>query len=124
MAGGKVLLIEDNLLDLELAVDLLEIIGLEVITAVTAEDGIELAKSESPDLILMDINLPGMDGFTATRIIKEDTKTNRIPVVAMSANAMKGDEDKAIEAGSMGYIMKPIDTKEFTKYIEKVISDV
>lgn len=124
MAEGKVLIIEDNSLILELVVNLLEKIGLEVITAVTAENGIELAKSESPDLILMDIGLPGMDGLTATRIIKEDTKTNKIPVVAMSSHAMKGDEEKAIEAGCTDYITKPLDTKEFTKYVEKMISDV
>jgi CheY-like chemotaxis protein len=111
MAEGKVLLIEDNPSILALVVDLLEIIGLKVITAVTAEDGIELARSESPDLILMDIGLPGMDGLTAIRIIKEDTKINKIPVVAMSSHAMKGDKDKAIEAGCMGYITKPLDTK-------------
>lgn len=124
MAEGKVLIIEDNSLILELVVNLLEKIGLEVITAVTAENGIELAKSESPDLILMDIGLPDMDGLTATRIIKEDTKTNKIPVVAMSSHAMKGDEEKAIEAGCTDYITKPLDTKEFTKYVEKMISDV
>jgi CheY-like chemotaxis protein len=124
MAEGKVLLIEDNPSILALVVDLLEIIGLKVITAVTAEDGIELARSESPDLILMDIGLPGMDGLTATRIIKEDTKINKIPVVAMSSHAMKGDKDKAIEAGCMGYITKPLDTKEFMKYVEKIISEV
>lgn len=124
MAEGKVLIIEDNSLILELVVNLLEKIGLEVITAVTAENGIELAKSESPDLILMDIGLPGMDGHTATRIIKEDIKTNKIPVVAMSSHAMKGDEEKAIEAGCTDYITKPLDTREFTKIVEKMISDV
>jgi CheY-like chemotaxis protein len=124
MAEGKVLLIEDNPSILALVVDLLEIIGLKVITAVTAEDGIELARSESPDLILMDIGLPGMDGLAATRIIKEDTKINKIPVVAMSSHAMKGDKDKAIEAGCMDYITKPLDTKEFMKYVEKIISEV
>lgn len=124
MAEGKVLVIEDNPANLDLVVALLEIIGLDVISAMTAEDGIELAKAESPDLILMDISLPGMDGLTATRIIREDAKTSKIPVVAMSSHAMKGDKEKAIEAGCMGYIMKPLDTKEFIKYVEKVISDV
>jgi len=113
MTEGKVLLIEDNPLNLELAVDLLEIDGHEVLTATTAEKGIELAKKETPDLILMDISLPGMDGLEATRILKKDETTKNIPIVAMSAHAMKGDEEKAREAGCVGYIKKPIDTKSF-----------
>lgn len=117
MAEGKVLLIEDNPLNMELAVDLLEIGGYEVLTATTAEEGIELAQKETPDLILMDISLPGIDGLEATRILKKDKKVKDVPIVAMSAHAMPGDEEKAIEAGCVGYITKPIDTKSL---IEKV----
>ncbi len=119
MAEGKVLLIEDNPLNMELAVDLLGIGGYEVITATTAEEGIELAKKETPDLILMDISLPGIDGLEATRILKKDKKVKDIPIVAMSAHAMTGDKEKAIEAGCVGYITKPIDTKSLVKQVQE-----
>ena len=119
MANGKVLLIEDNPLNMELAVDLLELGGHEVLTATTAEEGIELAQKEIPDLILMDISLPGMDGLEATRILKKDEKLKDIPIVAMSAHAMKGDKEKAMEAGCVGYITKPIDTKSFVESVKE-----
>ncbi len=119
MAEGKVLLIEDNPLNMELAVDLLEIGGFEVLKATTAEEGIELAKKETPDLILMDISLPGMDGLEATRILKKDKTVKDIPIVAMSAHAMTGDEEKAMKAGCVGYITKPIDTKSLVERVKE-----
>lgn len=119
MAEGKVLLIEDNPLNMELAVDLLEIGGYEVLTATTAEEGIELAQKETPDLILMDISLPGIDGLEATRILKKDKKVKDVPIVAMSAHAMPGDKEKAIEAGCVGYITKPIDTKSLVERVKE-----
>ncbi len=119
MAKGKVLLIEDNLLNMELAVDLLELGGYEVFTAITAEEGIELAQKEIPGLILMDISLPGMDGLEATRILKKDNKLKDVPIVAMSAHAMKGDKEKAMEAGCVGYITKPIDTKSLVEKVQE-----
>lgn len=119
MAEGKVLLIEDNPLNMELAVDLLELGGYEVLTATTAEEGIELAQKETPDLILMDISLPGMDGLEATRILKKDKKVKDVPIVAMSAHAMTGDKEKAMEAGCVGYITKPIDTKSLVERVKE-----
>lgn len=119
MAEGKVLLIEDNPLNMELAVDLLELGGYEVLTATTAEEGIELAQKETPDLILMDISLPGIDGLEATRILKKDKKVKDVPIVAMSAHAMTGDKEKAMEAGCMGYITKPIDTKSLVERVKE-----
>jgi CheY-like chemotaxis protein len=109
----KVLVIEDNPLNLELATDLLEACGFEVISAQTAEAGINLAQESQPDLILMDLSLPGMDGLQATKALKADLQTADIPIVAVTAHAMKGDEQKALDAGCEAYITKPIDTRIF-----------
>lgn len=113
----KVLLIEDNLMNMELATDLLEAAGYEVLKAERAEVGIALAVTEQPDIILMDIALPGMDGLEATRRIKNDDRTNHIPIVALTASAMLGDDDRARSAGCCGYIAKPIDTRMFAKTV-------
>jgi len=121
MAGEKVLVIEDNPMNMQLAVDLLEVAGYITFQAETAEKGIELAKAESPDLILMDISLPGMDGLTATGILKQDPDIKDIPIVALTAHAMKGDEEKALSAGCIDYITKPIDTKSFPKTVGRFI---
>jgi len=114
MAGEKILIIEDNPMNMDLAVDLLELAGFNVVQAETAEKGIALAKAELPDIILMDISLPGMDGLTATKILKADDLTKEIPVIATTAHAMKGDEEKAMAAGCNGYLTKPINTKTFS----------
>ena len=114
----KILIIEDNPLNMELAADLLSIAGYEVLQATTAERGIQLAQSVLPDLILMDTSLPGMDGLQATMILKSESATEHIPVVSLTANAMKGDEERAREAGAMAYVTKPIDTRTFVRDIE------
>jgi len=121
MTGQKILIVEDNLMNLELATDLLEVAGYVIIQAGTAEEGIKLARAESPDLILMDISLPGMDGLEATGILKQDPMTKDITVIALTAHAMRGDEEKAVAAGCTGYIMKPIDTREFPKDVARFI---
>ncbi len=121
MAGEKILIVEDNLMNLELATDLLEVAGYVIIQAGTAEEGIKLARAESPDLILMDISLPGMDGLEATGDLKQNPTTKDIPVIAITAHAMKGDEKKALAAGCAGYIMKPIDTRAFPKTVTRFI---
>ena len=121
MASEKILIIEDNPMNMELATDLLEAAGYVVIQAGTAEEGIELARVEFPDLILMDISLPGMDGLEATGVLKQDPAAKDIPVIAMTAHAMKGDERKARAAGCAGYITKPIDTREFPKTVARFI---
>ncbi len=121
MADKKILIVEDNPMNLELATDLLEASGYFVIQARTAEEGIKLARVEFPDLILMDISLPGMDGLEATRNVKQDPTTKDIPVIAMTAHAMKGDKEKALASGCAGYITKPIDTREFPKAVARFI---
>ncbi|GAB4462154.1 MAG: hypothetical protein OHK0029_28500 [Armatimonadaceae bacterium] len=117
MAEKRVLIVEDNPVNMELATDLLEVAGYQVLQAEDAETGINLAKSELPDLVLMDIALPGMDGLTATTILRQDLATAHIPIVALTAQAMRGDEDKAITMGCIGYITKPINTRAFPKLV-------
>lgn len=122
MANEKILIIDDNQMNLELATDLLELSGYHVLQAEDAASGIALAKAEKPNLILMDIHLPGMDGLTAVRILKEDTKLLNIPIVALTAYAMKGDEEKALATGCIGYISKPINTREFPRQVASFLN--
>ena len=122
MAGEKILIIEDNPLNLELAQDLLELAGYRVLSAPIAETGIEIAMSEIPDLILMDIRLPGMNGLEAIRLLKQDNLTKRIPIVALTANAMPGEEERALQGGSVGYITKPINTRQFASQVADYLS--
>ena len=121
MAGEKILIVEDNSMNLELATDLLEAAGYFVIQAGSAEEGIKLARADSPDVILMDIGLPGMDGLEATRVLKQDLATKDIPVIALTAHAMQGDEEKAFASGCAGYIAKPINTRAFSKTVSQFI---
>jgi len=122
MTRNKILIIEDNLLNLELATDLLEANGFVVWSARTAEEGLRLAREFMPDLVLMDFSLPGMDGLAATRILKNNPLTSQLTVVGLTAHAMKGDEEIALDAGCDGYLTKPFNTRSFisnvTKYIE------
>ena len=117
MAPETILIVEDNPINLELAVDLLELAGYNVATAKTAEQGIELARSLRPNLILMDISLPGKDGLEAIRLLREHPETQDINIVALTAHAMRGDKDKAFAAGCEGYLTKPIDTRSFARTI-------
>lgn len=118
---AKILVIEDNETNMELAITLIVASGHAALEARTAEEGIQKAKSEMPSLILMDISLPGMDGLTATGLLKKDPETNHIPVVALTAHAMKGDEAKALEAGCCGYLTKPIDTRAFPAELKRFL---
>ena len=118
---ATVLVIEDNPLNMELVCDILEANDFSVYQACAAQEGIQIAKENNPQLILMDIQLPGMDGLEATQILKEDVSTKDIPVVALTAHAMKGDEEKALDAGCSGYITKPIDTREFPNLVRKFV---
>lgn len=117
MADKKILIIEDNLINLEMVQDLLESYGYQVLSATMAETGIELAKSEIPDLILMDIRLPGISGLDAIKLLKQEPSTQHIPVVVLTANAMAGDREKALECGSAGYMPKPINTRQFASQV-------
>ena len=121
MAGEKVLIVEDNLANMELATDLLDAAGYTVLQSENAENGIETAKAERPALILMDVGLPGMDGLTAVGILLNDEQTRDIPVVVVTAHAMKGDQEKAMQSGCAGYITKPIDTRAFSKTVAAYI---
>jgi len=110
---AKVLIVEDNPANMTLATFLLESAGHSVLKATDAETGVALAVAEQPDLILMDIQLPGMDGLRATALLKADDATKDIPVIALTALAMKGDEERIRAAGCDGYIAKPLSYKDF-----------
>ena len=105
----RILVVEDNPANRELVTDLLEAAGYQVHAAASAEDGLRLARELRPDLILMDLSLPGMDGLEATRALRQDAATSNLRVVALTAHAMKGDEEKAAAAGCDDYMSKPID---------------
>jgi CheY-like chemotaxis protein len=122
MTGKKILIIEDNPLNLELVTDLLEVNGFLVTSASTAEEGLRLARAQSPDLVLMDFSLPGMDGLSATKYLKADPTTRDLKVVGLSANAMKGDEEAALRAGCDGYLTKPINSRTFTATVSQFIA--
>jgi len=115
--GKRILIVNDNPTNIKLASQVLEVEGYTVSMAANAEQAQELLQHMKPDLILMDIALPGMDGLTLTRKLKADERLKHIPVVAMTAFAMKGDDLKAMEAGCDGYITKPIDTRKFPQQV-------
>ena len=115
--GTCILIVDDNPTNLKLATQVLEIEGYQVDGATDAEQAQELLKRSTPDLILMDIALPGMDGLTLTRKLKADERLKHVPVVAITAFAMKGDEQKALDAGCNGYITKPIDTRKLPQQV-------
>ncbi len=110
---AKVLVVEDNPTNMRLVVFLLRSVGHVVFSANDAEAGLTLAREQQPDLILMDIQLPGMDGLAATVALKADALTRSIPVIALTALAMKGDEARIRAAGCDGYIAKPMNYQEF-----------
>jgi two-component system cell cycle response regulator DivK len=110
---AKVMVVEDNPANMKLAKLLLESAGHRVLPATDAESGLALARQEQPALILMDIQLPGIDGLEATALLKNDAATRHIPVVALTALAMKGDEERIRALGCDGYIAKPIRYQEF-----------
>lgn len=110
---ATVLVIEDNAANMTLAIFLLESAGHAVISATDAEAGVTLARDELPQLILMDIQLPGMDGLQATALLKQDEATRAIPVIALTALAMKGDEERIRAAGCDNYIAKPLEYRNF-----------
>jgi putative two-component system response regulator len=122
MSAKRILVIEDNPVNLELATDLLDTAGYGTLSADNAEEGIRTARAEMPDLVLMDIALPGMDGLTATGILKKDPQTRHLRIVALTAHAMKGDEEKALAMGCMGYITKPINTRSFARLVAEFLA--
>lgn len=117
-----VLVIEDNRLNMELVVDVLEVSGYKVLRASSGENGLSLARRYLPDLVLMDLSLPGMDGLAATRALKSDPATRKLTVIALTAHAMRSDQTNALAAGCDGYLSKPIDVKTFAARIEWFIA--
>ena len=113
----KILLIEDNEQNRDALARRLQRRGYDVIMAVDGQQGIAMAQSEIPDLILMDLNLPDVDGWEATQIIKKTPKTQAIPIMAMTAHAIAGDQERALQAGCDDYHAKPV---EFTRLLEQI----
>ncbi len=119
MSTKKIIMIEDNPANRMVFKDLLELEGFEVTSLEKAEDALPMAKELNPDLILMDIQLPGMDGLTATKILREDPNTQAIPIVALTSYAMPGDRERALVAGCTGYITKPIRVDSFRDEVKR-----
>ena len=118
---SKILLVEDNEMNRDMLTRRLERKGFEVVIAIDGQVGIDMASSSNPDIILMDLSLPVVDGWEATRKIKADPATQSIPVIALTAHAMAGDEQKALEAGCDDYDTKPIDLKRLLGKIENLL---
>lgn len=120
--NSSILIIEDNPLNLQLATDLLEIAGYYVLQAADAEQGLRVAAENPPHLVLMDLSLPGMDGAAAMRELKNSARTRHIPVVALTAHAMKGDDVQALRDGFDGYLEKPINTRTFAGQVSRFLT--
>jgi len=121
MAGELILIIEDNEKNRRLARDVLQVKGYKTIESETAEDGLKLAVEQSPQLILMDIQLPGMDGITAMKQLKAEPKTKSIPVIAITASAMTHNRTTMLAEGFDGYQTKPISLKDFLREVQRVL---
>lgn len=117
----KILIVEDNDLNMKLFNDLLQAHGYETVQTVDGRDALKLAREHSPDLILMDIQLPEISGLEVTKMLKADDDLKGIPVIAVTAFAMKGDEEKIREGGCEGYIAKPISVPHFLETIKKFV---
>lgn len=120
---ANVLVVEDNPSNMKFTRFLLERAGHHVIESGDASVALQLARTYLPDLVLMDVQLPGVDGLTATRLLKEDPELRHIPVVALTALAMRGDQARILAAGCDGYIAKPIDYRNFLQQVAEFIGD-
>jgi len=123
MANNRVLLVEDNEDNFELVRFLLERAGFVVLAGHDGQEALDVARKELPDLILMDLSLPGIDGWTAARELKNDPKTSHIPLMALTAHTLPGDRKRAMESGFDGYISKPIDVVNFGDTISKILNN-
>lgn len=121
MSGESVLIVEDNAKNLKLVRDVLQFHGYATLEAESGEAGIALARAQHPALILMDVQLPGMDGRAAMKVLKADTSTQYIPIIALTAFAMKGDQESLLAEGFDGYLSKPINIKELPKVVESYV---
>ena len=117
-----ILIVEDEPRNRKLFRDLLQLKGYATLEATNGKQGVKIAREKKPDLILMDILMPIMDGLEATRILKTDAETKDIPIIALTSYAMKGDEERIRQAGCDEYITKPIDTREFVKKITEYLA--
>jgi two-component system, cell cycle response regulator DivK len=121
MAGKRILVIEDHEENRRLLRDLLTSVGYELIEAVTGEEGLTSAETQAPDLMLMDIQLPGIDGYEVTRRIKANPALRHIPIIAVTSYALSGDDVKAAEAGCDAYVTKPFDPAELLTKIQEFL---
>jgi two-component system cell cycle response regulator DivK len=119
--GQRILVVEDNAKNLKLLRDVLKFSGYAVAEARSGEEGVELAGKRPPDLILMDLQLPGIDGVEALRLLRENPATRAVPVVAVTAFAMKNDRDRALLAGFDGYVEKPISVRALPSQVKNFL---
>jgi CheY-like chemotaxis protein len=121
MSAPCILVVDDNPTNLKLACDLLACEGYEILRAVDAEEALRVLALRVPDLLLLDVALPGMDGLTLTRTLRADERTRNLGIVALTAFAMNGDEEKARAAGFDAYLTKPFDTSGLSRQLERVL---
>jgi CheY-like chemotaxis protein len=119
---AKILLVEDNEMNRDMLSRRLQRKGFEVVLAMDGQSGVDMAQAEAPDLVLMDMSLPVLDGWEAARRLKADAATQRIPVIALTAHAMSGDRDKALEAGCDDYDTKPVELVRLLGKIDALLS--
>lgn len=117
----EVLIVDDNVTNLKLTGEVLELSNFKVKRATSAEEALTLLKSYTPDIMLLDIGMPGIDGFMLTIMLKNSKNTRDMPIVALTASAMKGDNIKAFNAGFDGYLTKPIDTRMFASQVKEFL---
>jgi len=119
MAGERVLVVEDNDKNMKLVRDVLQATGYSTLEATTGEEAVELALSQAPALVLMDVQLPGIDGVEALEKMRQNESTASIPVLALTAQAMSGDRERFLEAGFDGYLAKPVDVRELIEAVRE-----
>jgi two-component system cell cycle response regulator DivK len=117
--AGEILVVEDNEKNMKLFRDVLQAKGYATLEAESAETGLELARSSAPSLVLMDAQLPGMDGFEALALLRSDERTKSIPVLAVTAQAMRGDRERFVDAGFDGYLSKPVDVVQLLAAVQE-----
>jgi two-component system, cell cycle response regulator DivK len=119
MLGERILIVEDNEKNMKLVRDVLQATGYRTLEATTGEEGVELAQSQAPALVLMDVQLPGIDGVGALERLRQNERTASIPVLALTAQAMSGDRERFLEAGFDGYLAKPVDVGELIEAVRE-----
>jgi len=124
MGKPTILIVEDNIDNYELVRFLLQRSGYEVLWAHSGREAIDMLKKERPDLILMDLSLPEMDGWTATELIKSDPETKHIPIIALTAHTLPGDRKRALDVGCDGYLSKPMNIELFNETVQETLANV